>query len=143
MNQFITISAKDTLNILKAYIEINYGYANSTIKHRYIKGYSDCREYEPDRVEFHIVTNKDLGLGIGVSQIELILNQKEAAAIIQNQLLESKMEISGVSFILSSEEFEGTKVTIKSLFTGENKSPKILERYHRTQLERKENKNEK
>lgn len=118
------ISKEDTLKLLKSYIEPKYGYSDSTITTKVILGCSNYRDYEPDRVEFEIITKKDLGLGIGESSIVLSIDEKEAILILKNKLIESDIQVNNIKFELitgyergsgNSKLFDGTAIGIKTL----------------------------
>lgn len=98
MNNSIRVKPEDTLNVVKVYIESNYGYENASAKAIVHEGCNDQRDYEPSRVEFCITAKKDLGLGIGISEINISLSEKEVAAIITKKLTDQNVQVERIDF---------------------------------------------
>jgi hypothetical protein len=111
MNNYVKVNPENMLNVIKTYIEINYGYENASVKIVVHKGYSDFRDYEPDKIEAIITANKDLNLGIGISEITITLDEKDISGIIMKKLAEQNVRIDRVEYeVESGTKFTGTKI---------------------------------
>lgn len=130
MNNSVRVNADDTLNVMRTYIEEKYGYENTTAQATVHKGYFDYRDCEPDRVEVTVKANKDLGLGLGISEISIALNEDEMSAIIIKKLMDQGISVQHITFEKTENgyydrgdlSFTGTKISLKTL--DEFKKPK-------------------
>ena len=134
MQPYFTIKKETTFNVLKSYIEEHYGYENASISARAYEGCYDPRGSEPGRVEFDVRAKKDLGLGIGISDITFVLGEKEASAVITQKLAEQGVEVAKTEFDRSMGDyydrgynFTGTKIYVKTLedMKSLGKAPKV------------------
>lgn len=98
MNNYIKIRPEDTFNAIKVYIESNYGYENVVVTATTYPGCNDQRDYEPSRVEFRVVAKKDIGLGIGISEINITLSEKEVSAILTKKLNDQNVQVDRIEF---------------------------------------------
>lgn len=98
MNNSIKVKPEDTLNVVKNYIIDNYGYQDATARAITHKGCNDYRDYEPDRIEIAVTAKKDLGLGIGESEVIITLDEKEISAIIMKRLGDQNVDVDRIEF---------------------------------------------
>jgi hypothetical protein len=132
MNNYLKIGKKETLDLIKEYVEANYGYQDVSTSATAYKGYQDVREYEAERVEFTVKGKKDLGLGIGKSELTIVLTEKDAEAIILQKLANNDIEGNDVVFENSDDgdyfdrgglSFNGVKVSVNLLERQEQLKP--------------------
>ena len=126
MNGSITITKETTINLLKKHIEEGYSCGSCEVIPEVTAGYDDYRGPTQARVDFTFKCLKDLGLGIGLTPIEVKMSEKEAKDLLKKALETASIETQDVEFMVSSQwsgygsgetqntVFKGTNIKLKS-----------------------------
>lgn len=125
MNGSFTISKADTIKILTKYMESQYPGNPCQVKPRVERTYRGYPETESNELNLTLVFQKDLGLGIGPTALEVNLGEKEIKGLLNNALTTAGYETTGLNFNIEktysgpyeseTTEFKGTTVHLKTL----------------------------